>query len=101
MNDLKYWLKSHNCISVRCLENEAGIPNTTLSHFIAGRRGLTQGHLDKLLPVLNRYGYLSVKTYKIQSTTRANFENTSNCELAAKGMERCENNCGAKVCRVY
>lgn len=57
--DMKDWLKERPCLSLRCLEREAGLPAKTLSHYMQGRRELNEQHLQKLKPVLERYGWES------------------------------------------
>ena len=59
---MKQWLIKHPCLSLFCIEREAGIPVKTLSHFIKGRRELNQNHIDKLTPILKKYGYQKTKT---------------------------------------
>jgi len=56
---MKDWLKERPCLSLRCLEREAGLPTKTLSHYLQGRRELNEQHLQKLTPVLERYGWES------------------------------------------
>lgn len=48
------------CLSVKRLEEEAGIPAKTLDNFLAGRRLMNASHLDKLIPVLVDFGYRPV-----------------------------------------
>jgi len=57
--ELQNWLKERPCLSLRCLEREAGLPAKTLSHYVQGRRELNEQHLQKLMPVLERYGWES------------------------------------------
>lgn len=45
------------CLSVKRLEEEAGLPAKTLDHFLKGRRLLSPNHIDKLIPVLVDFGY--------------------------------------------
>jgi len=54
---MKNWLKEHPCLSLRCLEKKADIPEGTLKHYMAGRRELNEKHKEKLLPVLQSYGF--------------------------------------------
>lgn len=54
---MKNWLKQRPCLSIRCLEREAGLPTKTLSHWLNGRRELTEHHKSKLIPVLKHYGF--------------------------------------------
>lgn len=54
---MKQWLKDRPCLSLRCLEKEAGLPVKTLSHFLNDRRELNKKHLEKLVPILTKYGF--------------------------------------------
>lgn len=47
------------CLSVSALEQEAGLPTKTLAHFVRGRRMLSNEHLEKLIPVLSDFGFVS------------------------------------------
>jgi len=55
--DIKKWLIDRSCLSLRCLEREADLPRKTLSHFVNGRRKLSAEHIEKLIPVLAKYGF--------------------------------------------
>lgn len=55
------WLKERPCLSLRCLEREAGLPLKTLDHYVSGRRELNEHHKEKLKPILNRYGWVEQK----------------------------------------
>jgi hypothetical protein len=59
MNKIKLFFTERRlrCLSVLALEELAGIPPKTLSHFLKGRRGLNKGHLENILPVLREFGY--------------------------------------------
>ena len=48
------------CLSVKRLEEEAGMPKKSLDHFLANRRLLSLEHLDKLIPILVDFGYKPV-----------------------------------------
>ncbi len=56
---IRAWLKERTCLSLLCLEREAGLPVKTLDHFMARRRELNEQHWQKLEPVLSRYGWKS------------------------------------------
>ena len=56
---MKEFIINRPCLSLRCLEREAGIPAKTLSHYINGRRELTKAHKRSLLPILEFYGYIN------------------------------------------
>jgi len=49
--------RRQRCLSVKRLEEEAGLPAKTLDHFLAGRRLLNTDAVDKLIPVLVDFGY--------------------------------------------
>lgn len=51
------FIKERPSLSVNNLEKEAGLAQGTLSKAVHGVRRLTQRHIDKLLPVLQRYGF--------------------------------------------
>lgn len=51
------FLKERPALSVNQLEKEAGLAQGTLSKAIRGVRNLNQSHIDKLVPVLERYGF--------------------------------------------
>lgn len=50
------WFKERPCLALKCLERHAELPPKTLDHFVAGRRTLNNKHLDKLIPLLKKYG---------------------------------------------
>lgn len=45
-------------LNIKGINEAAGLPPKTLDHFIAGRRSLNEEHIKKLLPVLERLGYV-------------------------------------------
>lgn len=51
------FLKDRPSISLRGLETEADLPTKTLSHYVNGRRKLSAEHIEKLIPVLSKYGF--------------------------------------------
>ena len=51
------WLKERPSISLRGLETEANLPIKTLSHYVNGRRKLSAEHIEKLMPILLKYGF--------------------------------------------
>jgi hypothetical protein len=53
------YLRTHPCLSMRCVEQAAGIPTTTLSKALSKEkyRGLTQDHIEKVVPILKEYGF--------------------------------------------
>jgi lambda repressor-like predicted transcriptional regulator len=48
------------CLSVRRLEAYAGLPAKTLDNFLAGRRSLSASAVEKIIPVLEEFGYKSI-----------------------------------------
>ena len=54
---IKAFLKSHELISVRGLENKTGIPNDTIKKFLLGDRPLPAKHIPAIETVLLEYGY--------------------------------------------
>ena len=44
-------------LSLNQLEKEAGLPQSLLSKATKGKRRLNQGHIEKLVPVLELYGF--------------------------------------------
>ena len=51
------FLKDRPSLSLRGLEAEANLPTKTLSHYVNGRRKLSAEHIEKLIPVLSKYGF--------------------------------------------
>jgi chromosome partitioning protein len=51
------FLQRNPALAKSALEEEAGLPRTTLASALSGRRRLNAEHLTRLLPVLRRYGY--------------------------------------------
>jgi chromosome partitioning protein len=50
------FLQQNPALSLSILEKEAGLPSSTLSKVMAGRRSLNDKHLQALSPVLSKYG---------------------------------------------
>ena len=58
MNDkIIKFLSERPALSLNQLEKEAGLPQSLLSKVIKGKRALNEGHLTKLVPVLEKYGF--------------------------------------------
>jgi len=51
------FLKQRPALSLNMLEQEAVLPQSLLSKAMKGKRRLNQSHIDKLVPVLERYGF--------------------------------------------
>ena len=54
---LRKWFINHPAISLSVIEIEAKLPSKTLQKFIDGSK-LSEKHSDKLMLVLNKYGYV-------------------------------------------
>jgi chromosome partitioning protein len=52
------FLKANPSLSLKSLDREAGIPEGTLSRAMTGKRNLNQDHIDKLEPILQKYGFV-------------------------------------------
>ena len=52
------FLKERPALSVNQLEKDAGLPPTTLSKAVRGERNLNEAHIQKLMPVLKKYGFI-------------------------------------------
>lgn len=51
------FLGQNPALSLSILEKEAGLPSSTLSKAMAGRRTLNEKHLQALIPILSKYGF--------------------------------------------
>ena len=51
------FFKERLALSVNQIEKEAGLPPTTLSKAIRGERNLNEVHIQKLVPILKKYGF--------------------------------------------
>lgn len=51
------FLGQNPALSLSILEKEAGLPSSTLSKAMAGRRTLNEKHLLTLIPILSKYGF--------------------------------------------
>lgn len=57
IEELKQFFEEYSALSINAVNKEAGLPNSYLSKILAGGRPLSQKTLDKLIPVLIKYGY--------------------------------------------
>jgi predicted transcriptional regulator len=57
MKNVKKWLQDHKAISVRHVEQEAGIPQSVLNKVVNGHRELPKIYHARLLEVLKQYGF--------------------------------------------
>lgn len=51
------FLQERPALSLNQLEQEADLPQSLLSKAIKGKRRLNQNHIEKLIPVLEHYGF--------------------------------------------
>jgi chromosome partitioning protein len=51
------FLKARPALSLNQLEKQAELPQSLLSKAIKGKRRLNQKHIEKLVPVLEEYGF--------------------------------------------
>jgi len=51
------FVKERPALSVNYIEKEAGLAQGTLSKAVRGVRNLTSKHIEKLIPVLEKYGF--------------------------------------------
>lgn len=56
------FLKDNPALELKSLEEQAGLPQSTLSKVMGGSRSLNEKHLQKLDPVLRKYGFYLGKT---------------------------------------
>lgn len=59
MNSIKVYFERdirRRCLSVSAIEREARVPAKTLAHFLKGRRGLNEGHVEKVKKVMRELG---------------------------------------------
>lgn len=59
--DVIRFLKKNPALTISGIEKEAGLPSSTLSRAMSGSRKLTAKHLESLLPVVKKYGYLETE----------------------------------------
>lgn len=67
------FLKDRPSLSLRGLETEADLPTKTLSHYVNGRRKLSAEHIEKLTPVLLKYGFKLVTVWLCVVPTLINY----------------------------
>jgi predicted transcriptional regulator len=51
------FLKEHLALSLNQLEKQSGLPQSLLSKAMKGKRRLNQNHIEKLVPILEQYGF--------------------------------------------
>ncbi|WP_247236736.1 ParA family protein [Telluribacter sp. SYSU D00476] len=51
------FFQKNPALSLSVIEKEAGLPSSTLSKAVAGKRNLNEKHLQALQPVVSKYGY--------------------------------------------
>ncbi|EAY24098.1 hypothetical protein [Microscilla marina] len=61
IEELKKFFEEHPSLSINGVNNEAGLTDSYLGKILGGKRPLSQKTVEKLLPVLKRYGYAEKK----------------------------------------
>lgn len=51
------FLKERPAISVKSIERDIGIPNTTINGAMSGKRNIPDRHIDKIILFLKKYGF--------------------------------------------
>ena len=51
------FLKEHPLIAIAVLEKKCNVSASTIANAMAGRRGLPQKHIDKIVTELKKYGF--------------------------------------------
>ena len=64
IEELKKFFEEYSALSVNAVNKEAGLGNSYLHAILMGGRPLSQKTLDKLMPVLEKYGYKEFKKEK-------------------------------------
>ena len=59
---LKQFFEERPSLSMRGVASEAGLSDAYLSKIFLGGRPLTQKSIDKLMPILEKYGYRGNKS---------------------------------------
>lgn len=57
IEELKAFFEEYSALSITAVNNEAGLSASYLNKILLGGRPLSQKTLDKLMPVLEKYGY--------------------------------------------
>lgn len=57
IEELKAFFEEYSALSIKAVNREAGLSNSYLGKILSGERPLTQKTLDKIMPVLEKYGY--------------------------------------------
>ncbi len=55
--NIKTFFLERPALSINQVEKDAGIPNSTLAKFVAGKRGLPKKYLEMILPTMEKYGF--------------------------------------------
>jgi hypothetical protein len=56
-NKIAEFINSNKDVPVQEVEAKAGLPKTTLSHVLAGRRNIPEGYLKAIIRELEKYGF--------------------------------------------
>ena len=62
LEELKQFFEERPSLSMRGVASEAGLSDAYLSKIFLGGRPLTQKSIDKLRPILEKYGYRGNKS---------------------------------------
>ncbi len=75
-------------LSLSGLEKEANLPSSTLSKALSGNRSLNYSHIEKLIPVLNRYGFYEINGAKIISivNNKGGVAKTTTCSNLGRSL---------------
>lgn len=57
LDRLKKFIDERPSLVIKVLEEEAGLPQSCMGKILRGERKLTQTYIQRLLPVLKKYGY--------------------------------------------
>lgn len=57
LNDFIKFLEERPALNINKLEQEARIPQSLLGKILRGERNLTATYINRLIPVLKKYGY--------------------------------------------
>lgn len=65
--NLKSWFTENRrkLVSVKAVEEMAGVPLSTLKHFLDNRRGIPEHHLENIVNVLSIVGYEPIEQNNI------------------------------------
>jgi chromosome partitioning protein len=70
--DVVTFFQQNPALSASVIEQEAGIPTTTLTKALTGDRVLNAKHLASLYPVVKKYGFVDSSSRKAKVISIAN-----------------------------